>query len=146
MSWWDDAIGRSAQITRVFTVEDLRDYDALAGEASPSERVPEPLIAGLFSTLLGVHLPGPGTNYLKQTMRFPGGAAAGEPLIATVEITSVRPEKRLVRLATRCTDEDGGLICHGEALVLAGGIAAEAVPDGSAPDANENDKEEVSGR
>lgn len=45
-----------------------------AGLGEVRRVVPEPLIAGLFSTLLGVRLPGPGTNYLKQELGFHGPA------------------------------------------------------------------------
>lgn len=122
MSWWDDAVGRSAELMRTFTREDLAAYRLLAGDTIESGQVPEPLIAGLFSTLLGVRLPGAGTNYLKQSMSFPSRAVVGEPLRAVVEITSVRPEKRLVRLSTACAAVDGRVICEGEALVLATGV------------------------
>lgn len=119
MSWWVTAKGRSAELTRTFSTEDLAAYGVLARDAPPPGQVPEPLIAGLFSTLLGVHLPGAGTNYLKQSMSFPSQALVGELLHAVVEITSVQPEKRLVRLRTVCTGSNGRSICQGEALVLA---------------------------
>jgi acyl dehydratase len=80
------------------------------------------LVAGLFSRLLGVDLPGPGSNYLKQQMEFPSSAAVGEELRALVQITSIRPEKRLVYLTTTCLGADDRVVCRGQALVLAGGI------------------------
>lgn len=130
MSWWDDAVGRSAELTRTFSQEDLAAYCLLADDTTESGQLPEPLIAGLFSTLLGVRLPGAGTNYLKQSMSFSSLAVVGESLRAVATITSVRPEKRLVRLSTACAAADGRVICQGEALVLAGG-APMAVPTGT---------------
>jgi 3-hydroxybutyryl-CoA dehydratase len=85
--------------------------------------VPEPLIGALFSYLLGVQLPGFGTNYLKQEMRFLAPAAPGSALTARVEVTRLRPEKHLVDLATTCRDGDGRLICEGRALVLVRDVA-----------------------
>ncbi|WP_235974714.1 hotdog family protein [Stappia albiluteola] len=79
--------------------------------------MPEPLIGGLFSYLLGVELPGFGTNYLKQEMRFLAPAAYDEPLTARVTITRLRPEKHLVDLETICEAADGRRICEGRALV-----------------------------
>ena len=122
MSWWDDAVGRSAHLTRTFTSADLRAYALLVGDEPPAGLVPEPLIAGLFSRLLGVDLPGRGTNYLKQAMAFPSRASLGEHLRATVQITSVRPSRRLVYLATTCVAGDSRDICLGQALVLAAGV------------------------
>lgn len=121
MSWWSSAVGQTAEITRVFTSEDIVAYNRLAGDTVETHQVPEPLIAGLFSTLLGVDLPGFGTNYLKQSMTFLAYAEVDEQLRAVVTVTSVRPEKRLVRLSTNCLAADGRVICQGEALVLAAG-------------------------
>ena len=122
MSWWDEAVGQSADMTRTFTSDDLEAYGLLVGDDVQSGVVPEPLIAGLFSKLLGVDLPGRGTNYLKQQMEFPSPALVGEDLRATVQITAVRPEKRLVYLATICVAGNDRVVCRGQALVLAGGM------------------------
>lgn len=123
-TWWDGAVGRTHALTRAFTKADLAAFDALARDAAGTSLVPEPLVAGLFSTLLGVHLPGPGTNYLKQVLRPAAGARPDEPLEAVVEIIRVVPEKRLVYLTTTCRGDGGRLIVEGEALVLAGGVPA----------------------
>lgn len=122
MNWWVDAIGRSATLTRAFTAEQIAAYNRLAGDDAPAGLVPEPLIAGLFSKLLGVDLPGPGTNYLKQQLEFSSLAAVGEEMRAQVQITAVRPDKRLVNLITTCLGADDRVVCRGQALVLAGGV------------------------
>lgn len=123
-TWWETALGRNHALTRTFATADLAAYDALAGDSAGREAVPEPLVAGLFSTLLGVHLPGPGTNYLKQVLRPVAAPRPDEPLEAVVEVVRVVPEKRLVYLTTTCRGEDGRLVAEGEALVLAGGVPA----------------------
>ena len=129
MSWWEEAVGQSADLTRTFTAADLEAYGQLVGDGLTGGLVPEPLIAGLFSKLLGVDLPGPGTNYLKQQMDFPSPASVGEDLRATVQITAVRPEKRLVYLATTCVGGDDRAVCRGRALVLAGGMPLDKTAD-----------------
>ena len=110
-------IGRKAQITRSFGVEDVRRYMALGGHRPSEGEIPEPLVNALFSKLLGVELPGQGTNYLKQESEFFDAARVGEVLTASVEITRLRPEKDLVDLRTRCVGESGRLISEGRALV-----------------------------
>ena len=101
------AVGQTATLTRAFGVDDR-----------PAEgEVPEPLLNALFSRLLGVELPGQGTNYLKQESEFFDTARVGEALTASVEITRLRPEKDLVDLRTRCVGENGKLISEGRALV-----------------------------
>lgn len=117
-------VGAGARVTRTYSTDDVAGLAELAGleappgGAVPGGAVPEPLIGALFSYLLGRELPGFGTNYLKQEMRFLRPAPLGEPLTATVEITRIRPDKHLVDLATTCSAADGTLLCEGRALVL----------------------------
>jgi acyl dehydratase len=88
-------------------------YMGLSGQV-----VPGGLLGGLFSCLLGTELPGHGTNYLKQRLRFPTPATIDRPITASVEIIRFRPEKQLANLRTRCVDAFGDVVCDGEALVL----------------------------
>jgi len=112
-------VGDRATITRSYRASEAAGLAALAGiELVADGLVPEPLIGGLFSYLLGRELPGFGSNYLKQEMRFVRPVLVGEPVTATVEITRIRPDKQLVDLATTCTDASGELLCEGRALVL----------------------------
>lgn len=118
-------VGDHAETRRSYTPADIAAFHALAGDpAAPADAVPEPLIGALFSYLLGVELPGFGTNYLKQELQFDGAAPIGVPLIARVEITRLRPDKHLVDLATTCRDEAGTVYCRGRALVLAKDVGA----------------------
>lgn len=105
-------------IHRQFSSDDLEQWSRLAGLEQPVSGVPEPLIAGLFSYLLGMELPGKGTNYLKQSMTFTEQARVDEPLTATVRISRLRPDKALVNLETVCCGDNDRVICRGEALVL----------------------------
>ncbi|MCA9931862.1 MAG: hypothetical protein KC419_25435 [Anaerolineales bacterium] len=135
------AIGQQANATRVFTAQDVAAYRTLTGDeglgfgtamvetparsgvetavSTPLKAsVPGPLLAGMFSDLLGTKLPGRGTNWLKQQLQYPTAAKIGEAITATVEIIRLRPEKQLVNLRTTCTNSTGTLLCAGEALVL----------------------------
>jgi 3-hydroxybutyryl-CoA dehydratase len=111
------AVGQIAETTRRYSSADIDDYVALGGHRPPGDTVPEPLVNALFSYLLGVRLPGQGTNYLKQESNFFETAQVGDLLRARVEITRLRPEKRLVDLSTTCVIDDGRRICEGRALV-----------------------------
>ena len=110
-------VGDRVTVERVFDDQAMRGFAALTGDLP--DHVPEPLIAGMISYLLGVKLPGPGTNYLKQELNFTGQARLGERLTASVEITRLRPEKFLVDLKALCLGEDGRVVCEGRSLVLA---------------------------
>lgn len=112
-------VGDFAEVRRRYGFEDLRGFAAIAG-ADPHaiDTVPEPLIAALFSYLLGVELPGPGTNYLKQEIAYLAPVPRDTDLVARVEITRLRPEKHLCDLATTLRDADGRHLVEGRALVL----------------------------
>ncbi len=117
-------VGDSAEAIRTFNKQDLRDYAKVCGHKASVEhdRVPGPLIGALFSYLLGTKLPGMGTIYLKQDIRYKPGAVIGEPLTARVEVTRIRPEKQLVDLATTCHCAKGKVVARGHALVYIGDL------------------------
>ncbi len=115
--------GDHAELSRAFDRADANAYAALGG-AAVGDFVPEPLIGALFSKLLGVTLPGPGANYLKQTLTFHAPAPLGAPLTARVEVTRLRPDKHLVDLETTCHGPDGDLIASGRALLYVEDVGA----------------------
>lgn len=115
-------IGDAAELHRAFSEADISAYNALCGSLD-SEFVPEPLIGALWSCLLGVHLPGVGTMYLKQETEHLAEARVGDTLTASVEITRIRPDKKLADLETRCTNSSGEVIAQGRALVYIGFVA-----------------------
>lgn len=116
-------VGDRAEVRRSYARGELASFAELSG-AAPGEHVPEPLIAALFSYLLGVELPGSGTNYLKQELAFRTPAPLDTELTASVEITRLRPEKHLVDLWASCTLPDGTVICEGRSLVKAKDVGA----------------------
>ncbi len=124
-NWKRLHLGQRAEMRRAFTAADAAEYLALSGAPAAADSVPEPLIGGLFSCLLGTQLPGRGTNWLKQRLVFYGPAPLETPLTASVEVIRLRPAKALVNLRTVCSDAHGRTICDGEALVLARGVADE---------------------
>lgn len=123
-------LGDHARVTRTFSRDEVDAYQQLAGRAAGGEMttVPEPLIGGLFSYLLGERLPGFGTNYLKQTLEFHQAAPVGQALRAEVRIERIRSDKQLVDLSTRCLTAAGTLVCSGRALVLVQDVATALAP------------------
>ena len=105
-------VGHSAEVRRRFPPAELSALGA-------ADRVPEPLLAALISMLLGMHLPGQGTNYLKQSLVFPAAAPPDAEIVARVTVTRLRPDTRLVDLWATC-HADGVLVCEGRSLVKAG--------------------------
>lgn len=94
--------------------------DQAAGEASIFKtRIAHGMLsAGLFSALIGERLPGHGTIYMSQNLRFTAPVRIDEVVTATVTVTDIIPEKRRVALA--CVAKVGDtVVITGDALVLA---------------------------
>lgn len=137
-------IGQRAEIRQSFSMRDLAEYAELTGDANPlftdpayargqgleGACIPGGLLGGLFSYLLGTQLPGQGTNYLKQRLGFPKPAGVDQALVASVQVTRIRPEKQLVNLSTLCIDPAGDVVCQGEALVLVSDVNGQEVERG----------------
>jgi 3-hydroxybutyryl-CoA dehydratase len=76
------------------------------------------LTAGLVSAVIGEQLPGHGTVYLGQSLKFLGPVRPGDRVTAEVEVTAIDHGRRRVTMETRCHVE-GRKVLAGEALVLA---------------------------
>ena len=76
------------------------------------------IAAGLISATLANELPGPGSVYLSQSLKFTAPVFPGDEVTATVEIIKVRPDKPIITLKTTCTNQDGELVLDGEAIIL----------------------------
>lgn len=129
------AIGDTATIERKLTSEDIRGLALLSGYAGPEESDSdvgaathlESMIAhgmwggALLSSVLGTRLPGPGTSYLGQTLRFLAPVKAGDTLTLTIEVMERAPATRQLRLACRCVNQSGDTVIEGTADVIAPG-------------------------
>ena len=76
------------------------------------------LISGLISTCFGMQLPGPGTIYLSQNLKFTAPVYFGDTITAEVEAIEVITEKNRVKFKTVCTNQDGKVVIDGEAMVM----------------------------
>jgi len=127
--------GDRASRTAVISDQMIRDFAAVTGDTNPvhlddsyaagtrfGRRIAHGMIAaGLISATLANDLPGPGTVYLGQTLKFKLPVFMGDAVTATVEVTAVRPDKPIVTLATVCSNQDGEIVLEGEATVMVTG-------------------------
>jgi 3-hydroxybutyryl-CoA dehydratase len=74
------------------------------------------LSASVISAAIANKLPGPGTVYMSQSLRFRAPVRAGDTVRATVTVKAIMPEKYRVLLGTDCT-VGGQVVIEGEALV-----------------------------
>lgn len=126
----DLAVGMSASVAKTITEADIVLYAAVSTDTNPvhiNEEAAERSIfkgrvahgmlsAGLISAALGTRLPGPGTIYLSQSLRFRAPVRPGDTVTATVEVTALDPERKRATLKTTCLVK-GRLVIEGEALV-----------------------------
>ncbi|SFE32277.1 MaoC family dehydratase [Roseivivax sediminis] len=76
------------------------------------------LTAGLISAVIGEQLPGHGTVYMGQTLKFLGPVRPGDRVLAEVTVVEIDTAKRRVTLDCTCK-VDGKTVLTGEAKVLA---------------------------
>ncbi len=76
------------------------------------------LTAGLISAVIGEQLPGHGTVYLGQSLKFLAPVRPGDMVTAEVEVLDIDYSRRRVTLDTRCL-VNGKPVLKGEATVLA---------------------------
>ena len=75
------------------------------------------LTASVISAAIAGGMPGPGTIYLGQNLRFKAPVRPGDTVRATVTVKELFPEKRRVALTTVCTVR-GNVVIEGDALVM----------------------------
>lgn len=131
-------LGNSASVEHVFTQQDVAGFAALSGDDNPIHLDPDAaraagfagtivhgtLVIGLFSRLLGTRLPGPGTVYLGQEIRFLRPVPPGVTVAAHVEVTAIREDKPVITLRT-WAEVAGDVVMDGQATVLLRGVARE---------------------
>jgi 3-hydroxybutyryl-CoA dehydratase len=129
MSW---QVGDSTSITRTITDEMVRTYASSIGDNNPFHLDEEfakrsrfggriahgMLVASLFSTIIGTKLPGPGSLYLGQNLKFTAPVYIGEEVTATITIKAIREDKPIYTLDTKVTKPDGTVAIEGEAVAL----------------------------
>ena len=74
--------------------------------------------ASLLSAVLGMDLPGPGSVFLEQRVRFLAPVRPGDTITAALEVTRVRPDKPILTLAATITTQRGKRVADGELVVL----------------------------
>jgi 3-hydroxybutyryl-CoA dehydratase len=75
------------------------------------------LTSGLISAVLANKLPGPGTIYLGQELKFTSPVYLGDDITAEVEIVEIREDKKIIKLDTTCYNQDGKKVITGLATV-----------------------------
>ena len=126
-------LGDAASLSHQVTQRDIDLFAAATGDVNPAHVDPAYAATdmfhhiiihgmwggGLISAVLGTKLPGPGTIYLGQTLRFHHPVGIGDTVTAKLTVTEKRPEKGDVMLDCLCTNQDGVTVISGTAEIRA---------------------------
>ena len=132
MKFVDFKVGMKDQTRKTITEADVVLFSAVSTDINPLHLSEEAakngifkkrvahgiLVSGLISAVLGNKLPGPGTVYLGQELRFVAPVYIGDDICAEAEIIEIRPEKRIIKLQTTCTNQRGEKVITGVATVM----------------------------
>ena len=133
----DLKIGQTAQQSKTITETDIILFSAVSMDTNAihidedyakttrfGTRIVHGMLTGsLISSVLANRLPGPGTIFLTQTMKFLAPVHPGATITAEVKVLEIFPEKNRVRLETTCS-VGGKRVLEGEALVM--GVSRQA--------------------
>ena len=128
----DFYVGEQASLTKTVTDADVATFADLIGDHNPihiddeyarKSRFGKRLAHGVFtggliSAVLGNCLPGPGSIYLSQQLEFLAPVFIGDTITAVVEVTSWRPEKRIITFKTDAYNQEERQVVTGKSVLL----------------------------
>ena len=124
-------IGDTAEFAKTVSESDIYLYAGITGDFNPAHinedyakntffktRIAHGMLsAGFISTVIGNELPGTGSIYVKQELRFLAPVRIGDTITAHVEVIEIMDGKNRVRLKTVCVNQEGTQVLDGEAIV-----------------------------
>ena len=131
MRFEDLSVGQTADFSKTVTESDVMMFASATGDFNPVHTDAEAaaksrfggriahgmLSAGYISATIAGHLPGPGSIYLGQTLKFTAPVRFGDTVTTTVEVLELLSKNR-ARLATTCRNQNGETVVEGEAIVM----------------------------
>ncbi|AAL95012.1 MaoC family dehydratase [Fusobacterium nucleatum] len=132
MKFEDLRIGMFEEVGKTITEADVVNYAGLSLDINPihlnneyaknsifKERIVHGMLtSGLISAVLGTKLPGEGSIYLSQTLKFISPVKIGDTITAKAEIIDINPEKKIITIKTTCINQNKSIVIDGEAKVL----------------------------
>ena len=125
-------VGDKASFQKTISESDVYQFAGITGDLNPAhvnlvianksifeDRVVHGmLLGGLISAVLGMYLPGPGTIYLEQNLKFKKPVFFGDTIKAIVEVKEIIIEKNRIKLETICINQNGIIVLEGYAIVI----------------------------
>ena len=128
----DIEMGMTRYIRKIVTDKDIEQFAEISTDHNPVHldddyardtifegRIAHGMLtAGLVSAVIGEQLPGHGSIYMSQNLKFLAPVRPGELVHAEVKVVDIVIDKRRVKLDCRC-EVNGKNVLVGEAMVLA---------------------------
>ncbi len=126
------SIGQTATYSRKIGEQEVLLFAAASGDVNPvhldaeyaagtifKERIAHGMMTGaIISAALALELPGPGTIYLGQTLRFRLPVKIGDELTVKLEVTGKREDRKFVTLDCVVVNQHGKTVASGTAEVM----------------------------
>jgi 3-hydroxybutyryl-CoA dehydratase len=126
-------IGQTATYSKLVQERDIQLFAAASGDVNPVHldadfaagtlfkgRIAHGMLTGaLISAALAMELPGPGTIYLSQSLRFRLPVKIGDAITIKLEVTDKQDKRQLVTLDCKAYNQDDKLVASGSAEVMA---------------------------
>lgn len=127
----DLKVGSTESYARTITEADIVLFAGVSGDDNPVHlnedfaqatmfkgRIAHGMLgASYISTVIGTRLPGPGTIYMGQSLKFRAPVRVGDTVTARVTVTAIDEAKRRLTLETLCLVGDK-VVIEGEAQVM----------------------------
>jgi acyl dehydratase len=127
------SIGQSAQYSKTVGEDDIKLFAASSGDVNPvhldaefaagtrfGERIAHGMLTGAYiSAAIAMELPGPGTIYLGQSLRFRLPVTIGDTVTVQLEITELNERRKFVTLECTVVNQDDKIVATGTAEVMA---------------------------
>ena len=125
-------VGQQASFAKTVTETDVYLFAGITGDLNPAHvnqvasektmfkgRIAHGMLsAGFISTVLGMYMPGPGTIYMGQELKFKAPVRIGDTITATGTVIELNVEKNRCKIETICTNQDGVVVTEGVATVM----------------------------
>lgn len=124
-------VGQSGKFSKTITQSDVYMYAGISGDFNPihineveahnsffgKQIVHGMLTASLISTVIGTIMPGKGSIYLGQNLKFMKPVYFGDTVTAIVTVNEINQEKNILELTTQEYNQNNELVVDGTATV-----------------------------
>jgi 3-hydroxybutyryl-CoA dehydratase len=125
-------VGDSASVTKTISEADIQAFGDLSGDHNPLHfdeeharrtRFGKPISHGmltgsLFSPIIAHQLPGEGSIYLSQSLKFVAPVFAGDTITTTLTVRHVRQDKQIITLEGVARNQRSEVVIEGESVVF----------------------------